>query len=66
MTGCHPAIHRLTINQNVAGLWLLYGYGSGANWKWLKTGTFLVPHDSSTGCDDLLTSGVDNAPEAGL
>jgi hypothetical protein len=40
MTGCHPAIHRLTINQNVAGLWLLYGYGSGANLEMVENRDF--------------------------
>jgi hypothetical protein len=57
-----PASRRLSINQNVAGLWLLYGYSS----KLLKIGTFPAPRDSSARCDDLLTSRVDNDPGAGL
>jgi hypothetical protein len=34
----HPASHRLSVNQNVAGLWLLYGYGCDYGAKPVKIG----------------------------
>ena len=47
-------------SQNVAGLWLKYGV------KPLNVGGFFAVRDSLPGCDDLLTTGVDNPDRGGL
>jgi hypothetical protein len=42
-TCCRPAIHRLSASQNVAGLWLLYGYGVGHGGETVENRNFPDP-----------------------